>query len=148
MKSLAAFKKVYNSLLKPIPTTDMHNGKRVYLVHTKQIARDPFGRYKNYRRQGNPTPKHAVGIRGYTNNPENTHGIWGAYDNVRQMRLLIRHGKGHQLPPVSLEMSQSEAPNARPFELYNGHHRLTAHQAEGKKLIRATILNYDRDPSK
>jgi hypothetical protein len=60
-------------------------------------------------------------------------------DRVNKYRAVVRAGKEGQFPPIEVVPLNPPFISGKRYQLWNGHHRLTAHQAEGKTHIRAVI---------
>jgi hypothetical protein len=112
------FRRLTKAILRgqPIRTKELnHWGRRVFLVPTNIIARTERS-YSYIRKHGS---NRLLGRDSGT---------------INRMRKVIRSGK--ELPPIYLQKSSFNDH----YTLEDGHHRLTAHQAEGKKYIKAVIL--------
>lgn len=114
-----------------IPMNEFHKGQRVHLIPTHSIERLEFP-YSSYRKVDAFTPR------------------YNSIQNTSELRKAVR--KGVKLPPIYVrEMDPRQRLTRKPwgleerkpyhhFRVENGHHRLSAHQAEGKRFIRAIIL--------
>ena len=120
-----------------IPLRKTWQRKKVYLVPVHQIARmhwhyaQGLGSYKNMQKAA--TAQKRMGKSGID--------VMRMSD-INDMRKTIRKGEAHKIPPVWLnKLSQAQQLHykGKRYGLHDGHHRLTAHQAEGKKFIRATF---------
>jgi hypothetical protein len=131
--------KVIAKALKRVPTKDfidhpVEGRLRVWLVPTKHIQRTGY-KYKAHR-------VHVRNQVRYTEVGE-THGMI-----VNRIRRSIRQGKIKDIPPVPLmdlnkHIGRSTV-RKKKYMLWDGHHRLTGHQAEGRKYIRAIFVNHHK----
>ena len=104
--------------MKPILTKEVKDGFPVYLVPTYLIKRRE-GKYTDFRKTFNAATDHIYDMN--------------KHDRIKELRSLVRKNIPMHTP-IALSTKDWKS-----FILYDGHHRLTAHQAEGKKFIRATI---------
>jgi hypothetical protein len=122
-KSLSALKASLKALMKPIATNEVYASRRVYMMPTHMIH--PTKSYSSLR-DNNPSYGTTTG----TNR-----------EVVNSFRSIIRVGKSKQLPPVSLFRKGQWDDHKEPYYLADGHHRLAAHKAEGKRYIRSIIVD-------
>jgi hypothetical protein len=104
--------------------------QRVYLVPVKRIIRSERA-YTHYRDED--LASHNLSKAGWTPSQAD-YTARTSVNKVNFFRKALRQGKFNIIPPITLDKSRG-----RMFSMPDGHHRLTAHQAEGKRLIRATF---------
>jgi hypothetical protein len=116
--------------------------EKIHWVPIKSIVRNEEP-YKDYRKITDRTPR--------TNpNNHNKNDVWyrpDSVENVNHIRRGIRRGDAiepvilrHLTPETIRHFNlEGKVKSHHHFMMQNGHHRLTAHQAEGKRFIRAVI---------
>jgi hypothetical protein len=135
-----AIKRLYRSLIKhhPIPTKEfsatpmVSRKRRVFLIPTKYIKKTE-GRYIDYR----DIKRGDAGLKNYDwiDDEDRKEYVGRAIKKVNYFRRVIRRKNAHLLPPIEVRYGKKSGH----YELVDGHHRLTAHQAEGKRFIRSVI---------
>jgi hypothetical protein len=112
-----------------IPTNEFsHYGHRIHLVPVKEIGRPEWG-YTEFKEK---FPRYRLGI-------PKSHVIVMVKkrkETVNKFRRLIKAKKSHLFPAIRIFPHKTKNHN---YLVFDGHHRHAAHQAEGKRFIRATI---------